>query len=142
MIKTRTLLTELHKLYTIKFLILCTTSYGKSGFNLYGGSVDFIEIADESIVNIYGGVIVDWIRVYATLNIFGGNFSPPTNIWDEGTVNVYYFSREYVGGAYSGILADGSSFLLSSTFNYYEVPEPATLLLLGLGAVTVRRKHS
>ena len=116
-----------------------------STFNLYsGGSIYGAFIQANSTTNIYGGTFTYWLKLDgdATLNIFGGDFSPPTNITvnDNAVVNVYYLTREYVGGAYSGILADGFPFLLSNTFNYHEIPELATLLLLGLGAMMVRRK--
>jgi hypothetical protein len=98
------------------------------------------QVSDSSTVNIHGGQIADWL--YAT---------------DSSVVNIYGYDFEYSpdtgsrnGGQLTGYWSDGSpfkiNFLDNITFGstYYDyvvlIPEPSTLLLLGLGAVMLKRK--
>ncbi len=101
-----------------------------STFNLYEGVIGSIDMNNESIANIYGGIVSAFqVRAGTTLNISGGDFSPSPTIGEGGTINVYYYSREDAGVRYSGILPDGSPFLLSKVFNYYQV-EPNYVLTI------------
>jgi hypothetical protein len=105
-----------------------------SRFSMYEGTMDYILIRDNSIVNIYGG----------TLGSMG--------IYDEenGMVNLYakdviYHFSPGVPGWLEGNYITGSE----QHFNFYVnqsgsshiniIPEPSTITLLGLGILLFRK---
>ena len=107
---------------------------------------------NDSITNIYNGDISwDGVDLYhATLNIYGGDvlFNGGFSLYDDAGINVFYSSVLYdkPGGIIIGYnLLDNSEFMLNQ-FTQPEVdqinfvPEPATLLLFGLGGLFLRKR--
>ena len=85
------------------------------------------------------------------LNIYGGGvtFQNGFNLRDDAQINVYYSDiiyHEYDPFIIGYQLLDGSEFMLDQ-FSPSEidqisfVPEPATLFLLGLGAIALRKNN-
>jgi hypothetical protein len=121
----------------------------------------------ESVVNIYGGNFTGGNADFSSgifagsstvVNIYGGSFAA-NNGWfgivpaATSTVNIYgtYFDLGFgavtlTSGTLTGTLADGT--LLNTTFSLdwggqivlSPIPEPATLLLLSVGAVMLTKK--
>jgi len=115
-------------------------SYGNCEAIVQGGVVSELRSDGESRVTVYGGQI-GW-AVYATQNsvitIYGSDFAVDESSVSYGPINIS-------SGVLTGILAGGET--INSDFYIYEsatimlVPEPGTVLLLGLGVVMLRRKH-
>lgn len=107
-------------------------AYDQSQISLKGGQVNSNLFVDShGILTIYGtdfiveGITVGYIELTTLL---GGGF------YHEST-------RHISGGLSNGQMLD-NDFYIGGSGKIALVPEPATLLLLGLGAVMVRRKHS
>jgi hypothetical protein len=123
---------------------------------------------DNSRVNITNGIIYYLLSSFegAKVNIYGGSY--PHGLWVEDSGLITIFGKDFVlhdnGRSYTpgygmipagmiydrltGVLANGSSIdtnLAWDPFNpgniVLAIPEPSTLLLLGLGAVILRRKR-
>ena len=123
-------------------------TWDNSQADLSGGSVAVdLYATDYSQVEIRGGSIGEIIsaREYSQITIFGSNFavdSIPVGYGPitEGTVN----ELGMLTGTLTGTLLNGD--LLNNAFDIDPdasiilVPEPTTLLLVGLGALWLRRK--
>ncbi len=113
---------------------------------LSGGSILELVTCDSGQLTISGGAWT-WLEVennsYVTIK--GSNFAingTPVNFGEITSLGVYpndSFRR------LTGILANGdiidNQFRISGTAKLLLVPEPATLLLLGLGGVILRKKR-
>jgi len=133
--------------------------YSRAAIN--GGQASGIEfdMSSYASADIYAGnVTIDFLSLhqYSTLNIYGGNVLFNNGFWldDDAEITVFYSSiiRYKPEDPHSPIigykLLDGSDFMLDQ-FSQSEieqinfVPEPATLLLVGIGGLFLRgRKRS
>ena len=132
-------------------VLLTLSTYDFSTTNIHGGEISWgIDTYDSSTVSIYDGTITCHflgVRDTSTLNIYGGNLdvtNSPT-FYETGTVNIYGYGFYYdeVLGVLTGNLQDGSTFIFRelSPSNYSHlnlVPEPTSILLLGLGSLILR----
>ncbi len=117
------------------------------------GNYTYLSAHDFGIANMTGG-IVDRISVgdFGTVNLFSGNVLDRLWANDSGVINIYGHDlfKTDSGGTYGygqvyGYLTDDTyiSVDLSNLDAYSHInliPEPSSLLLLGLDAVMVRRK--
>ena len=131
-------------------------SYDKSTINISGGIVTEVYPRDDSTINFTGATCTNVEVGGGTFNISGGQILgqiyAPTN---GSVVNIYGYGFEY-DGQLTGFWSDGTPFGIAfretvpgggNAYSYdkvvlHEIPEPATLLLLGLGIVmgSVKRK--
>ncbi len=105
-----------------------------SVFSIYGGTIDHLGAGGSSVVNLRGGNITNWLGASSTINVFG-----------------YNLAKTNTGGAYgdgqiTGFWQDGLPFTISlrysSTYSAVNlIPEPATLLLFGLGVLLLKKSH-
>ena len=128
-----------------------------SQVHISGGSIDYLHLYESSRVDIYGGSIAENLDNYlfpagqltnlAILTIHGSDF----------TVNGVAFGYGELFGPGGGYSPPGNGYQITGMLvsgelidNYYYIgynakiiliPEPATLLLLGFGAVIFRRKR-
>lgn len=129
---------------------------GYSNLRINGGLIDSaqIHLHDYTAINIHGGN-VNWSGVildgYSQMNIYGGDVlfeHGAFTLNNNAEINVYYSSiiRHKPKSPIIGYhLLDGSEFMLDQ-FTQYEidqinfVPEPATVLLFGLGGLLLRKR--
>lgn len=124
-----------------------------------GGKILSLNIYNSSQVEVSGGTIDSYLHSEGNshVNIFGGYIGEDIKLSEEGIVAIY--GNDFVlngvavgagtfgageGGMLTGMLASGDP--INNIINFYSddsrlilVPEPATLLLLGLGAVILKR---
>jgi len=111
-------------------------SVGGSGIaNMTGGTVEYLSAGGSGIINLFAGLVTDSL-----------------NAWDSAAVNVYGYdlSKTITGGVYgygqmSGFWLDDTAFTIDfSTAETYShinlVPEPGTLILMGLGMMIMKRR--
>lgn len=137
------------------------TSYDTSEINITGGYiVNDVIAGGDSIVNISDGLVHE-IDTFdnSEIHVYGGEvifFSGS----GSSTMNIYGYDFQYIpdGSIYSGhhlltgFFEDGTEFNINiynqsqADLSYdhivtHVIPEPTTLLLLGLGKVMLRRKR-
>ena len=113
--------------------------HNSSTMSMFGGNVGSMKVGSSNPVNLHGGVISDYLKAVSTINIYGYGF--------------YYnpLAGNYMGGQLTGFWLDDTPFSIDL---YYEdepsgplidtwshivlIPEPVTILLLGLGAINIR----
>jgi hypothetical protein len=114
-----------------------------------GGHVDSLFVNDSSKVTMSGGTIGPDLRLInlAELIIDGSDFAIDGIPFDYGNITSIF------GGStlnepfrtLTGTLANGdilnNQFQIGDNASITLVPEPTTILLLGLGAVVLRRKR-
>jgi hypothetical protein len=114
-------------------------SHGHSLGDVRGGTLDVVSASEFGTVNLYGGVVSDYLAAA-----------------DSGAINVYGYNlvKHSSGGVYghgylTGQWADSAPFEIdlsgSDTYSrlfLHEIPEPATLLLMLAGALVCNcRQH-
>ncbi len=108
--------------------------------NIFGGSVsESFSACAYSTVNISGGALNDlYVQDTSTVIFYGQNFnlSPGLDLVGERVTGIGIMSGQWIDGTpwSVDIKLNGSSATILVT------PEPATLLLLGLGAAMLARK--
>ena len=141
----------------IDFLIVTT---GNVNVTMTGGSVAGISAGMNTIATISGGEIgsldvLGWADDYpdSTIYLVGSGFEVDGQMLSYGDKlsDFGIFNTNHYGGTITGTLADGSPldalFFIHNTGYYegtadiYVIPEPTTLLLLGLGAVMLRHRR-
>ncbi|MGA2173043.1 MAG: PEP-CTERM sorting domain-containing protein [Sedimentisphaerales bacterium] len=126
-------------------------AYGNSQLTFSGGIVEngYLFVYQNCQAEMSGGMVAGFLEVgdSATLIIDGSNFAI------DGTPLSFGKITSILGGNYenetvrrlTGTLANGdiinNYFQIGNTASIVLIPEPATLLLLGLGAAMLRRKR-
>ncbi len=115
-----------------------------SQVTISGGTVGYLNASGSSQVTVSGGIILSPLELSNNANVImkGSNFAINGSPVGFGTilgVNNWPLRR------LTGTLANGdiinTLFDIGNDASITLVPEPTTLLLLGLGAVMLRRKH-
>ena len=131
-----------------------------SSSSIYGGTTESVSSLGNSTVSVYGGTIDDYFRVagngviylYGTdFEVNGQQLSYGDRLSDFVPITEWLETHHQRTGIISGMLEDGT--VISNTFRItyensnYEVaadiiivPEPASIALLGLGGVFLKRK--
>ncbi len=135
-------------------------THGNSQLTMTSGSADnSLWTYDNSQLIISGGVINKHLRVLDNSNVTlkGGVITEDLSAYDSSTITLYGYDfrtseglnlvgKKVIGtGILTGKWFDGIGFAIpinanSITANVYAIPEPASLLLLGLGGFLIRYK--
>lgn len=140
-----------------------TGGYAYSVFTRYNSTVNFsgnansvsLGVVDSGIVNMAGGTTT-YLRAgnISSINLYGGIVSEYLNAWDSATVNIYGYGFNYDpsagswdGGQLTGFWLDDTPFTIdlydAQTYNHINlIPEPATVLLMSLGSLILRRRRN
>ena len=128
-------------------------TYDSSIANMHDGEIGWgILSLNSSTVNLYAGTInLESLFVIdsSTLNIYGGDLlvgnSPGFS--ESSTVNIYGYNFNRGINELTGFLSDGSAFAFKelpydeySHMNLIIIPEPATVFLLALGALALKKR--
>jgi len=102
--------------------------------NIDGGNMDYLGTYDNSVVNLYTGEW-DWLvshnnsKVY--LWAYNVIYDPTGGIYADGSLEGYFYKDD---------TEFNFSLLNPGTYSHVEIiPEPTTLLLLGFGAIFLRK---
>jgi hypothetical protein len=142
--------------------IYVAASVDYANMKISGGSTELLEAVDDSHMNIWGGSVASQfiIQDRANVNIYGGDFSF-IRARNAPTINIYGYDFEYNNfagnygdGQLTGKWSNGNSFAIDLYFetatgertyphlSFVLTPEPATVLLLGVGGVLLRIRKS
>jgi hypothetical protein len=131
-------------------------AFGNSQVNIISGDIrHHVAFWGDSEASIHGGVFEGGFGSTSTadLTIFGGNFNAgalyanaDSTITIHGTFNYAYGTLTEINDSANlvGVLSNGDPIDVNLSINdngtFILVPEPTTLLLLGLGAIAFRKK--
>jgi hypothetical protein len=130
-----------------------------------GSIADWFSASGNAQIIMSGGTVVGDLQAWgwdnSQVTMSGGSVSGALQAFDGGHITIVgsnfavdgspvgfgqYFASDFGGGVLTGTLDSGAllnnSFYISTDASITLIPEPATLLLLGLGAVIIRRKRS
>ncbi len=110
---------------------------GGSGiFNIYGGTIGQLNGYASAVINLYGGAITNYISVEpsGTINVFGCDLAKTNTGGTYGYGQITGFWQDTL--SFTINLADPGTY---SVVNL--IPEPATLLLFGLGVLLLKKSH-
>jgi hypothetical protein len=117
-------------------------SGGSLNDDIYAYDTGIVEVRGGSVGGVYGAFNSGTIYLYGSdFQIGGQTLSYGDSLRDYGTLST---NQNYFKGIITGTLQNGSainnSFLISARTNadIIVIPEPATVLLLGLGAAVLR----
>jgi hypothetical protein len=129
--------------------------YNSSIANITGGTAGVFNMYDDSVLNISGGTVYGASMGPSTiLNLSGGTLRGMYYV--KSTVNIYArdlsVAPQQDNEVASGHWADDTPFQFTlgralgysppTQINFYEVPEPASMLLVGFGMLFIQKKHS
>jgi hypothetical protein len=130
------------------FVGALTLAQGSSTVNVYAGNLNGLHAYDGSTLNIYGGEIgTGWgcsVNDEATANIYGYAFEYDPQAWWDGSGRISDgWVSELTGFGPGGIPIRITGISDPSTNpNIRLIPEPCTVVLLGLGVVGLLGKRS
>ncbi len=124
-------------------------SYDSSRVDIFDGSINAIYSYDSSRVNITGGSIGGDLKLQeqSQIQIFGFDFTVNGSPFGYGELTSifggypkYEPPRHLTGTLLSGEPID-KDFYIGNNARIILIPEPATILLLGLGGLMLRKRH-
>jgi hypothetical protein len=130
--------------------------------NIFAGTIMYGLTSEESsLVNVFGGTL-GYMNGYGspTINVSGGGILDDVAVQSDfdGEINIYGYDFFYDpdggnwnGGQLTGVWENSKPFSMDfrnvggkTTYDYvvlHVIPEPVTILLLGLGLVVVRKRR-
>jgi hypothetical protein len=130
-----------------------------STLSISNGTFDHVVVWENVMAEVFGGTVQEFIASgSSTTDIFGGEILGHLCAEDLSMVNIYGYGFQYDpyggsqnGGQLAGFWLDDTGFTIDfldsspvdSTYydHVYLVPEPTTLVLLGLGALVLRGRN-
>jgi hypothetical protein len=115
--------------------VLNAHALNDSRINITGGTIRWLDAGNEGTINIYGGDITEvWTHENAFINIFGHHDLMKIS---SGGMNGFGF----VQGYYNDLSWFRFDFSSAETYSHINlIPEPATILLLVVGGLFLRKK--